>query len=197
MPSTPDPFISRADLGNKLGTDLSSDDHALAAVDAACDMCRTISEQSFNRGTSTITLDGSGTEEILLPEYPVNTVGTVYEDGGTLTSGDWVLDPATGSLIRVPTAGYISSNFTTRPSVVWNRGRRNVTLDYDHGWDISDIPRDVRMVALNIATRFYEQTSSATFEQLGQRQVRYDGQASDLSDNELRILRKYKREKQR
>lgn len=189
-----DPFISRDDLGDKLGLDLSVDEHALAAVDAACDMCRTISEQTFNRGTSTaFAMDGSGTEVQLLPEFPVNTVGTVQEDGAVLPATDYVLDPTTGSLIRVPSGqGYVSSNTQLAPSVVWNRGRQNIQVTYDHGWSLADIPRDVRMVALTVATKLFEQ-DAAVFETLGARSVRYASEAADLSANELRILHKYKR----
>ncbi len=194
-----DPFISRADLGGKVGQDLSTDDFALAAVDAACDTCRTISEQNFNRGTAdTFVLNGSGVETQLLPEYPVNSVGEVTEDGGTLTTMDYTIDHATGSLIRVPTSGahpgYLSDNYNLRPWVVWNRGRVNISVTYDHGWDLNDIPRDVRMVALTIALRLFQQ-GPAVWERLGERQVRYMTEMSDLTANELRILKKYKREK--
>lgn len=190
-----DPFISRADLGNKVGEDLSDNDHALACVDAACDMCRTISEQNFNRGTATtFQLDGSGLESLLLPEYPVNSVSQVVEDGGTLSSGDYTIDAQTGSLIRIPVDGYVSSNRSLRPSVVWNRGRQNIQVTYDHGWNPDDIPRDVRMVALNVAARFYQQ-GPADWEVLGQRQVRYTVGQSELTPNELRVLTKYKRQR--
>jgi hypothetical protein len=189
-----DPFISRDDLGNKLKLDLSQDGHALACVDAACDMCRTISEQNFNRGTAdAFALNGSGTEVQLLPEYPVNAVSQVVEDAGTLSVGDYVVDKTTGALIRVPVGqSYTSNNYRLKPSVVWNRGRSNIQVIYDHGWDLANIPRDVRMVALNLAARFFQQ-GPATFEALGARQVRYDTEQSDLTKNELRVLIKYKR----
>lgn len=193
-----DPFISRTDLGNKLELDLSADDHALACVDAACDICRTISEQTFNKGTADeIVLDGSGTEVQLLPEFPVGTVTAVSEDGTALTAADYRLDPQTGSLIRVPAeTGYISSNTMLRPTVVWNRGRRNINVTYDHGWELNDIPRDVRMVALNIAAKLYVQKSSTMFESLGAYSVRYAEEGpTGASENELRILRRYKRER--
>lgn len=188
-----DPFIGRDDLGHKLNLDLSADDHALACVDAACEVCRTISEQTFNRGTADVTrLDGPGTEVLLLPQYPVNDVGEVKEDGETLDSGDYVLNDATGGLVRVPSNGFVSSNYTTRPTVVWNLGKQNIEVTYDHGYDLEDVPRDVRMVALTVAARLYEQ-GSASYEQLGARSVRYESAAADLSDNELRILHKHKR----
>ena len=55
--------------------------------DAACDMVRTLAEQTFNDGTTTLTVDGTGTDAIVLPELPVNTVGTVnlIDTAGTTT----------------------------------------------------------------------------------------------------------------
>jgi hypothetical protein len=36
---------------------------------------------------------------------------------------------------------------------VWPSGRQNITVTYDHGYADADLPRDVRMVALSVASR--------------------------------------------
>jgi predicted lactoylglutathione lyase len=193
----PDPFIDRDDLGAKLNQDLSASDAALIAIDSACDVCRTLSEQDFNQAIEDeIVLDGSGTEILLLPQYPVGAITSVSEDKGDplVEDADFVVNAATGALVRTPSSqGYISNNFSTKPWVVWNLGRQNIAITYDHGWDYPDIPRDVRMVALAIAERFFLQTAGVTSESLGSRSVSYKSEATDVTANELRILLKYKR----
>jgi hypothetical protein len=142
----PDPFITRDDLTNYLGRDVSDDPGALIALDAACDTCRTLAEQLFNADTTTITLDGTGTDALVLPQLPVNAAGTVTVAGTAVT--DYTLS-ADGMLFR-GSAG-------TDPRPVWPRGRQNVTVTYDYGYEPSDLPRDVRMVALALASRLIVQ----------------------------------------
>lgn len=178
----PDPIISRHDLGQHLGRGdtLDTDEAALAAVDAASEVCRTTAEQVFNRVTEdVIVFDGPGTDVILLPEGPVEEVTSVQDPDSEelVEDDDWVLTRI-GTLIRV--------------GGVWTKGRQNFQVTYTHGYADEDLPRDVRMVALTLAARLYMQ-GPAVFETLGNRQVRYAGPPMDLSATEKAILRKHKR----
>ena len=176
----PEPLVSRDDLGARLGEDLSLDDHALASVDAASEICRTVAEQTFNAvEDDEVVLDGTGTDALLLPERPVTAVTTVIEDDEELVVTDDYVLTSNGTLIRLESATY------------WCPGRQNIIVTYDHGYADADLPRDVRMVALQIATRLYEQ-GAAVFEATGRYQVRYAGEATDLQPGEKLILRKYK-----
>lgn len=178
----PNPFISRQDLTDVLGRDVTADEGALAVVDAACDMCRTFAEQDFNLSTSTITLDGTGTDALLLPQLPVSAAGTVTVASEAVT--DYVLNDD-GMLIR-------KAADTTATTVVWPWGRQNVVVTYDHGYADEDIPRDVRMVALQYASRLIVQ-GPALSESSGQQSIVYAIAADDLTKTERAILRKYKR----
>jgi hypothetical protein len=62
-----DPFIAPQDLVDYLGRGTITDPGMLIATDAACDTVRTIAERTFNQSTSTVTLDGTGTDALLLP----------------------------------------------------------------------------------------------------------------------------------
>lgn len=186
----PTPFITAQDLSDILGRDVTNDNGATIAIDAACDMCRTISEQQFNRGTTTATLDGSGTDSLVLPQMPVTSAGTVLVAGGTIT--DYVLKE-NGVLIRKLASSATDSWTGWRPdTIVWPYGRQNVQVTYDHGYDDADLPRDVRMVALAYAQRLVVQ-GPAIQEGLGQASIRYAGAATDLTVGEKAILRKYRR----
>jgi hypothetical protein len=176
----PDPFISQQDLTDYLGRDVTSDDGAIIALDAACDMVRTFAEQQFNAATETYTGDGTGTDAFLLPRLPVTAAGTVTVDGTAVT--DYILND-NGILFR-GTAG-------CDPRPVWPSGRQNVTVTYEHGYATADLPRDVRVVALSIASRLLVQ-GVAVEETVGQTRIKYAGAATDLTNGERAILRKYR-----
>lgn len=176
----PDPFISAQDIVDYLGRGGTADPGMIIAADAACDMVRTISEQSFNQATSTVTLDGSGTDALLLPELPVSAAGTVLVNGGTVT--DYVLN-GNGILFRGTAGPGLRS--------VWPAGRQNIQVTYDHGYAEADLPRDVRMVALSIASRLVVQGPSLE-ENIGAVRIKYAVAASDLTNGEKLILGKYR-----
>lgn len=137
----PDPFITTQDIVDYVGRGGTADAAMIMAADAACDIIRDYTGQQFNRGTSTTSFDGTGTDALILPQTPANTVGTVTVNGGTVT--DYVLAD-NGCLFR-GTAGVLST------SLYWPAGRQNIRVTYDHGYDDADIPRSVRRVALEVA----------------------------------------------
>lgn len=185
----PVPFISRQDLTDYLGRDVTTDDGALAAVDAACDMVRSLAEQDFNETTGdTITLDGTGTDALILPQLPVNNVGTVNlidSLGGTTAVTDYAVKD-NGVLVR-----HRGSATTSWWPSIWPLGRQNVQVTYDHGYGTADLPRDIRMVALSVASRLIVQ-GVASFEQVGQNQIRYGTNATDFTNGEKMIIAKYR-----
>jgi hypothetical protein len=182
----PDPFISTQDLSDLLGRDVTSDPGAVMAVDAACDTIRRIAEQDFNQATSTIGLDGTGTDSLILPQRPVAAAGTVLVDGGTIL--DYISPTVDGLLYRgtATAAGYAGIS-----GACWPRGRQNVTVTYDHGYAPDDLPRDVRMVAVQIAMRLVVQ-GVAQSETVGDVTIGYGMAADDLTANELRVLARYR-----
>lgn len=106
------------------------------------------------------TLDGTGRRALILPELPVVRVNsvTVHDSDGenpeVLEETDYVVDES-GILWRTSDCDY------------WTSGVLNVTVDYDHGWDVgvdtgSDevednpadhVPADILLVALRVAAR--------------------------------------------
>lgn len=186
-------FVTRQDLTDYLGRDVTADPGALTCVEAACDFCRTVAGQTFNRGTTTAVFDGTGTDALILPEFPANSIGTVAvaDSAGSWTnagSADYALN-GDGILYATDTGG--TSLFGTS----WPKGRQNVRVTYDHGWTIGstgDLPGDVFMVALTVAARLLVQ-GPAMFESLGDLNVRYAAESTALMPTERLILRKYRR----
>jgi hypothetical protein len=176
----PDPFISPQDVVNYLGRGTITDPGMIIATDAACDICRTIGEQTFNAATSTVTLDGTGTDAILLPELPVNAAGTVTVNGTAVT--DYTLN-GNGILFR--------GSVGVSQCGTWPAGRQNISVTFDHGYAEVDLPRDVRMVALAIASRLVLQ-GPVKQESVGPVSLSYAVNSTDLTNGEMLILGKYR-----
>lgn len=190
--AVPNPFISVQDLIDYRGIGGTADPAFVAGcvivADAACDVVRTFTELTINQVVGGITtLDGTGTDALLLPERPVTAAGTVVVNGGTVT--DYVLSDE-GVLYRTAgTASWDDWSLITPPT--WPAGRQNITVTYDYGWADDEIPRDIRAVALAFATRMAVQ-GPAIQEGIGDVQVRYGVNSTDLTEGEKAILRKHK-----
>lgn len=206
------PFITRQDLTDYLGRDVTADNGALFAVESACEIVKITAEQNFDQVIGDVAiLDGTGTDCLLLPEMPVQHAGTVVVDGrGTVT--DYVLGDNGRLLRKCPvngTAGwwltdwgwwggpyigpplgyqYQSVNYLPR-TPVWPMGRQNVQVTYDHGG--TAVPQPARAVALALAARIVVQGVTVA-ETVGSSSVRYAGPAMDLTKGELAILRRYR-----
>lgn len=186
-----DPFISRQDLTDYLGRDVTGDDGALIAVDAACDTVRSVTEQDFSLVVGDrVTLDGTGTDTLLLPQLPVVGAGTVTVNGTAVTDYATTAD---GRLVRVGgTATYATWAAGYANAAYWPEGRRNVVVTYDHGYAGTALPRSVRLVALALASRLVVQ-GVALQESQGDVSIRYATAATDLTAGEKLILGKYRR----
>jgi hypothetical protein len=187
--SDPTPFISTQDLSDYIGRDVTADNGAVIAIDAACQIVRGIAGQTFTELTETISLDGTGTDCLLLPELPVNAAGTVTESGEPLVQGvDYVLANQR-KLIR--TAGTSWNVNVIGDAAHWPQGRQNIVVTYDHGYAGGTVPSDVRMVALQVASRIAIQ-GIAQQETVATEAITYSSPAMDLTPGERLILSKYR-----
>lgn len=178
----PDPFITTQDIVDYVGRGGTADAAMIMAADAACDIVRDYTGQEFNRGTTTIALDGTGTDALVLPQTPVNAAGTLLVNGGTIT--DYVLSD-NGCLFR-GTAGVLSNGY------YWPAGRQNIRVTYDHGYDTANLPRSVRRIALEVAARTVIQGPMIE-EYIGPVRARYAAASTELTATERLILDKYRR----
>lgn len=182
-------LIDSQDLSDYLGRDVTDDDGATLAVDAANQIVRTLTDQDFSEATSTVTLDGTGTDSVFLPQRPVNTVGTVAVNGEDVT--DFTFNDE-GRLVRTseddPSFATWAQGYQS--TAYWPNGRQNIEVTYEHG--AGTVPSDVRMVALMIAHRMVTQGGNLK-EQVGDVNRTYAVSSTDLTNGEKAILRKYRR----
>ena len=186
----PDPFITAAELSDYLGRDVDSEPAADLAVEFACDACRDYVGQTLTAGSSSVTLNGTGTDALLLPQSPVGSVSSVEvldSEGSFQTAGaaDFSVS-GDGVLYATNTAG------TATFGSCWPRGRQNVRVGYSHGNGTADLARSIRGVALTLAARFLVQGVAAA-EQVGEVNVRYAAESTALMPTERIILDGYRR----
>lgn len=168
-------FITAEELSAKLGYDVTADDGVDLALEGACGICRDVADQDFVESSTTILLDGTGTDVLVLPGFPASSVQA-------LTVGD-----------TADTDYVLSNSMLIKQTGVWTKGRRNVSVKYKHGYTVAKVPAAVREIALDVAARLLVQApKNAIQESNGDVSIRYAVAAPDLTANELRILRKHR-----
>lgn len=174
----PDPFLSAADLtAYRKGP--VEDDLAAIALDSACQIVRDHVSQAVDAVVDdTVVLDSEGTDTLLLPELPVTAVTSVAGPlAAPLNEGtDYFVDLEAGAL-------------RTRRGLHFLPGRALYTVVYSHGW--TTVPSSVRVVALNLAARIYDQ-QLVRQESVGGYQAVYAAEeAITLTRGERAILAKH------
>lgn len=186
------PFISTADLGALLGQDVTTDELAVIAIDAACQSVRTYVDRPLNLIAETVRLDGSGTDTLLLMGPLVN-VDTVSEDSVPVDESAYVL----------------GSHAIYRLDGIWAVGRRNIEVEYSHGYAVTEadvgsdpgdvgnivrMPSDIREVALELAATIFNANSTAgasgalTGETIGDYSYTVDAAAAAAASSTVGVL---------
>lgn len=192
-----DPFIDVSDLYAylrlpPLGVG-ETDDLATIALDSACYTIRGFLHQTINKVVNdTIAIDCDGTDTIMLPEAPVISVSDVQR----IALPVWVTDDIEPSLnTTLDPSSYLveydRGMLVLRAGGVWADDRGAVQVTYTHGYDV--IPTDIRIVALTVAARIYDQ-GLAKAETIGNTRLVYSHDESlGLSPREKDMLVKHRR----
>lgn len=183
-----DPFVNIDDLYVYLRLPplgAGTDPLATIALDSACNAVRDFLNLSINVVTDdTIIIDTDGSDRLMLPEAPVIALSglstlTTSTDF-TTTAYDintYVVDTEAGLVI------FRGSFFPDRNAAV--------QLTYTHGF--TNVPAGIRIVALTLAARIYDQ-GLAKAETIGNTRLVYSHDESlGLSDREKSAIVKYRR----
>lgn len=181
-----DPFITEDDLSAYIGRDVTEDDMATIAVEAACTLLRNSAGQQLDlQEDEEVLVDGSGTDTILLPELPVvdvSEVSYVSVVPDTLieleAETDYLVDRRNGALVRRSSTTF------------WSEGRGKYKVTYSHGFET--IPADLRALALTVAARLYEQGVIKQETVGGYSATFAANDPVGLTRNELNLIAKYR-----
>jgi hypothetical protein len=192
------PFVTVTEAG------IDATTRGTAIVTAACDMVRMFTEQEITGGGTTLLsgtalLDGTGTDCLLLPQFPVATAGTVIENVGSDSPGTLTVNTdykftESGEVYRLP--GVIDSGWSTQEyRTFWWPGRQNIQVTYTDGYTLADVPPELKEVAIQMSKRLNSQTNgNVVFESQGQRSIRYSGPATEWTTTERIVLDMFRRQ---
>ena len=157
-----DPLADPAELAVWLGVP-ETDQKLITALNAASRRFRGAVRHpvSFVAGDS-LTLDGTGTESLLLPAAPVVAVDSVSLDGEALTLDTDYSWSSDGFLRRL--AGY------------WPDRLRCIEVVYSHGWN--PVPDDIQEVVIDQAQAIYAVQPGVQQKTVGSQSVTFGVQAA-------------------
>lgn len=193
-------FIGLADLASFMQVSESSLNTALANL--ACQAAQSIvrgylSQEITLHADDEVKLDGTGKPWLRLPERPVIEVSSIVVDGDRVDSADYVLR---GSMLIRTDHGW------------WRLGNANVVVTYTHGYqtagldsdtsdsdfDINHVPADISLVALILARRIYDRSSTGEMGEVRQETIgsysytlASSAQNSEMTDAERSVLDRY------
>lgn len=188
-----DPLASVDELMVLLGRTFDETEEAQAGMilRQASSAVRAWTRQTLSVVTGDIiTLPGSWSSELELPERPVTAVTAVAVDGTTLDASAYALK--LGRLQR--TRHDISLlNFDPWYRCGWGGPERAVTVTYTHGY--ATIPDDVHDVVLEVAALLMGNPGHVRQESLGSYAVTYATEtlAASLTAEQKAQLRRYRR----
>lgn len=186
-------FAQPEDLENRLGMDFNDDDHIRAASllemasglvqDAACQRIELVEDDELS-------MPGTNSDRITLPERPVVSIASITIDGRELTEDtDWYLK------------GDTIYRFTSRWVGDWcGRGfgwpRQPIVITYTHGYAEHDVPSLVKTITLEAVQRVWDNPGGLIAERVGDTEVTFSSYNSPpqglmLTDREERKLRRF------
>jgi hypothetical protein len=171
-------FITKGDFEAYLGYEVESD-KATLSMDAACGLIRGATNQDFEAGEGTVKLDGSGTDELILPHVPVEAVTSIASTEAFASEATAVTD------YLVTSSGIV----LRKPPAIWPTGRGNVEVTFTYGY--SDVPAEIRMLALTVAARCYVQ-GIVTVAQVGTTNTTFATDALSFTPGEQNIVARYR-----
>lgn len=191
-------FATVAELAAYLSRDIDNDDaSALLALSLASDAVRAYIGQEISIvEDEELTLDGTGTTLVLLPELPVTDVSSVIEDGLELTYDEDFYWSAQGELIRVEPR-WEGITRVERPweslkriERRWIKKPRAIVVTYSHGY--ATVPGPIKGATLALAGRLVDSPAGVKQETIGAYSVTYSSGTPTLADNETRLLDQYR-----
>jgi hypothetical protein len=174
-----DLFASVTDLNSYTHMDFDpGDPFATMALAASSSAIRKYCEQTLTFvEDDEVIIDGTGSDMLILPEYPVSDVSEVSID-------DVVLDEDEYALIA-------TSGMVFRKSGVWPITRQSVAVTYSHGYIV--LPTDLKLLCVVAAARSLLQDGASTESVALGTSFEYAGQPGVFTDDERRLLDKYRR----
>lgn len=172
-------------IGIKIN-DESQERMAIFCVNAASELCNTLTGRLLKSRNNTEYYDGDGTDTIIVNNYPITTLSHVYMDSMQVFGAD--TDYVSG--MRV-----VSEDM--KNTIVYYQGQflpgvRNLKVEYTGG--LLTIPADLQMACMELTAftwvQYHERRFGITSRSMGDGSATFYGQ--DIPKRILQILERYK-----
>ena len=179
-------WVTLADLKEHLdidATDTSKDSFLINVLNAAWQAAVNYIGQDLNATDYTEYQDGDGSDSILVDQYPIISIYSVYDDTGRL------FDPTNSPSIVFDATDYtfysVPGKVRLLSGLVFQTGVRNIQIRYRAGY--TTIPYDAARAVILIAAWYAQRagTEGKTAETLGGKTVQYDNYSIPLSIRQL------------
>lgn len=171
-------YAVAADLALLLGQtfDETATQRAQLLLDLASGRIDNVAGQTLSQvADEAITVDGTGSDLIVLPAWPVTVISTVTADAIVLVEGGDYEWSAAGLLWRL--------------DGTWPAAPRSVQVTYTHGY--AEVPEVIRSVALNVAAVWWANPSRKQSENIGDYAYRVSSTPNADIDAELERVRAF------
>lgn len=171
-------YAEPQDLATWLGEDFDADEttRAQMLLDLATGEVDDVLEQNLEQVTDDqVVLDGTGTDTLVLPSWPVTAISALDEDGTSLTQGDDYV--------------WSRSGVVTRKRDVWPSLPRSVEVTFTHGY--TTIPEVIRSATVKIAAASWVNPAGVRSESIGDYSYRVEAPADGSVAAELERVRKF------
>lgn len=138
--------------------DISKDVKIAALVPGVSKFIQGQCARDFEYQEFTLKIDGDGSDQLILPQYPVHEISAISVDGVAMESEDIAaldLDRESGCIYK--------------SSGSWPAGRRNIVITFFAGYlepdesesgDIAALPEDLVLAATRLTARAYERSTA-------------------------------------
>ena len=179
-------LVTLDDTKSFLGyTNNSKDETTKLFINMATDFIEEYCNRRFKMTTYTDDkYDGTGEKNLLLKNYPVDTLTAIAENTQSDGNGSWVILDSDNYNVEVKT-GIIEKKCS------FNRGFQNYQIDYKAGFD--DIPYDIQFACMSFVENLFRQRNAQGLESesLGDHRVVFL-KAFQENDQYKKVLDKYK-----
>jgi len=158
---------TKAVLGFADGDQLTVEDY----INAASRTANRYARRKLAARDQTLYLDGTGTPELLLPDWPINTLTSVNSDTGR----EW--GSATALTIATDYLSYADRGSLYRLNAVWPEYRQCIKIVANLGYGSSAVPEDLQHAIYEVVAYMWKRYAS---KMIGLKQVSGNGVTTDI-----------------
>jgi len=173
---------------NKDLNDQTEDNKILQYINSASSLCNSLTHRKLKARDLTEYYSGDGSNTLMLNNYPINSIASIYDDLDRTYGADTLIDNSDYVIMPTNLAFKVIYDGS-----VFMKGIRNIKITYNAGY--STIPWDLREACLELVGFYWMNTEEKRFGilsiNLGDGSVRID--TTQIPKSVLQILEAYRR----